>query len=68
MSWGHSGLKLVSFHCIFLVPVINTAKYKENQFEIAINIADASSMQDTCQIIMNLVMDLAHHELSVAQW
>lgn len=68
MSLGHSGFKLVYFHGIFLVPVTNKAKNKEIQFEVAIDIADANSMQDTCHIIMNFVMDLAHHELSVAQW
>ena len=31
-----------------------------------IDIADLSSMQDTCQ--MNFVIDLAHHRVSVAQW
>ena len=32
----------------------------------AIDMADLSSMQDTCQ--MNFVIDLAHHRVSVAQW
>ena len=68
MSLGRSGFKLVYFHCIFLVPVTNKAKNKEIQFEVSIDIADANSMQDTCHIIINFVMDLAHHELSVAQW
>ena len=31
-----------------------------------INIADPSSMQDTCH--MNFVIDLTHHGVSVAQW
>ena len=31
-----------------------------------IDIADLSSMQDTCQ--MNFVIDLAHRRVSVAQW
>ena len=31
-----------------------------------IDIADLSSMQDTCK--MNFVIDLAHHRVSVAQW
>ena len=32
-----------------------------------INMADPSSMQE-CVSYMNLVMDLAHHRVSVAQW
>ena len=32
----------------------------------AIDIADLSSMQDTCQ--MNFVIDLGHRRDSVAQW
>ena len=32
----------------------------------AIDIADLSSMQDTCQ--MNFVIDLGHRRVSVAQW
>ena len=31
-----------------------------------IDIADPSSMQDTCH--MNFVVDLAHHGVSVTQW
>ena len=32
----------------------------------AIDIADPSSLQDTCH--MNFVIDLAHHSVSVVQW